>query len=120
MRSDPYFLMLLWIDFALCGYAFLLTWRIARKFGRLGLGAVLFVAAVIGPAREYQYLAMFPKWGSHALGLAPVLGISGAYVFGLIFGHGVMRVIAGPSTLDWLVRRPWEVRQSCGVSKRIS
>ena len=120
MRRDPYFLMLLWIDFALCGYVFLLTWRIARRFGWIGLAAVLFLSAIVGPARDYEYLAMFPKWGSHAPGLVPVLGISGGYVFVLILGHGVMRVIAGPSKLDRLASRPWETRQSCGVSKRVS
>ena len=120
MRSDPYFLMLLWIDFALCGYVFLLTWRIARRFGSLGLATVLFVSAVIGPVRDYQYLAMFPKWGNHARGLAPALGISGAYVFLLVLGHGVMRVIAGPSTADRLARRPWEKRESSGVPKKVA
>lgn len=120
MRSDPYFLTLLWIDFALCGYVFLLTWRITRRFGWLGLATVLLVSAVIGPARDYSYLAMFPKWGSHAPGLAPVLGISGAYVFLLILGHGVMRVIAGPSTADRLAHRPWEAIKPSGVSKNVS
>lgn len=120
MRSDPYFLMLLWIDFALCGYVFLLTWRIDRRFGSPGLATVLFVVAVIGPVRDYQYLAIFPKWGNHAKGLAPVLGISAAYVVLLILGHGLMRLIAGPSKADRLARRPWEMRQTSGISKTVS
>jgi hypothetical protein len=120
MRRDPYFLILLWIDFALCGHVFLLTWRIDRKFGSMGMAAVLFVVAVIGPIRDYWYLAIFPEWGSHAQGFTPVLGISSAYVILLILGHGVMRIIAGPSKADRLARRPWEMRQSAGISKTVS
>lgn len=106
MRSDAYFLILLWIDFSLCGYVFLLTWRLARRFGSRGLGAVLLVAAAIGPIRDYYYLALYPEWGSHAKGLAPIVGISAAYVFMLLLGHGVMRLIAGPAGADPLARRP--------------
>jgi len=114
MRSDAYFLMLLWIDFALCGHVFLLTWRIDRKFGSMGMATALFVAAVIGPIRDYLYLAIFPEWGSHAHGFAPVLGISAAYVWLLILGHGMMRAVAGPSKADRLARRPWEMNQTSG------
>lgn len=112
MRNDFYFLTLLWIDFALCAYVFLLTWRIARRFGSVGLVVVLLISAVIGPVRDYGYLAVFQKWGTYAPGLTPVLGISGAYVFLLILGHGTMRWIAGPATADKLARRPWKVSQA--------
>ena len=120
MRSDPYFLVLLWIDFALCGYVFLLIWRLDRRFGWRGLAMVLLIAAVIGPVRDYQYLAMFPEWGNHARGLAPALGISAAYIFLLILGYGVMRVIAGPSIADRLARRPWEMGPPSGIQKKAS
>src|SRR5260370_16207698 len=33
---EPYFLTLLWIDFALGAFIFLITWRIARRFGWAG------------------------------------------------------------------------------------
>ena len=33
ITREPYFLTLMWIDFALCGFIFLITWRIARRFG---------------------------------------------------------------------------------------
>lgn len=42
---EPYFVALVWMDFALCAWVFLLTGRIARRFGGRGL-AVL----VAGPA----------------------------------------------------------------------
>ncbi len=104
---EPYFLTLLWIDFALCGFIFLITWRIARRFGWQGLAVVLAVAAVIGPPRDYWYMERFPEWGSHAPGFAPVLAISATYVVLLIVGHGVMRLVAGPADADRLARRLW-------------
>jgi hypothetical protein len=59
-----YFLALLWIDFTLCAYIFLITWRIARRFGGRGLATIATVAAVIGPPRDYLFMATFPEWGA--------------------------------------------------------
>jgi len=47
----PYMLALLLINVALCAYVFLITWRIARRFGWRGLVIVGFGAAIIGPPR---------------------------------------------------------------------
>src|SRR5947209_11904035 len=104
----PYFLILMWIDFALCGFVFLMTWRVARWFGARGLMLVLVVAAVLGPVRDYLYMARFPEWGNYAPGFAPVLAISAVYVLLGIVGHGLMRLIAGPALGDALARRPWK------------
>ncbi len=105
---EPYFLTLLWVNFALCAFPFLITWRIARRFGRRGLVVAVMAAAVIGPPRDYWYMARFPEWGSYAPGVAPVLAISATYVLLLVVGHGVMRLVAGPACKDRLARRPWE------------
>lgn len=40
------------LDIVLCAYAFLITWRIARRFGGRGLAAVVLAAAVNGPPRD--------------------------------------------------------------------
>ena len=53
MVSEPYFLTLLCIGTIRCGFIFLITWRIARRFGGRGLAVVAFVAAVLGPMRDY-------------------------------------------------------------------
>jgi hypothetical protein len=92
----PYFLTLLRIDFALCAFIFLITWRIARRFGWRALAVVIIAAAVIGPPRDYWYLARFPEWGAYGPGIVPVLAISATYVLLVLLGHGVMRLIAGP------------------------
>ncbi|MBI3679982.1 MAG: hypothetical protein HY235_06245 [Acidobacteria bacterium] len=105
---EPYFPALALIDFALCAFVFLITWRIARRFGWRGLAVAAFVAAVIGPPRDYWYMTRFPEWGAYAPGVAPVLAISATYVLLGILGHGVMRLVAGPARADRLARRPWE------------
>jgi hypothetical protein len=101
---DPFFLALLWLDFTLCAYAFLLTWRIARRFGGRGLFVAAFIAAAIGPFRDSAYMKRFPEWGSYAPGLAPLLAISATYLVLGIVGHGVMRMVAGPAAADRLAR----------------
>jgi hypothetical protein len=105
---EPYFLALMLIGLTLSAFVFLITWRIARRFGRRGLAAVLVVVAVIGPPRDYWYMRRFPEWGSYGPGIAPVLAISATYVLMVAVGHGVMRLVAGPARADRLARRPWE------------
>src|ERR1700737_4394392 len=65
---EPYFLTLLLIDFTLCAFIFLITWRIARRFGWRGLAVVVVIAALFGPVRDYGYMEQFPEWGAYAPG----------------------------------------------------
>jgi hypothetical protein len=108
---EPYFLTLLWIDFALGAFIFLITWRIARRFGWRGLAVIVVVAAVLGPVRDYRYMERFPEWGAYAPGIAPALAISATYVLLGVVGHGVMRLLAGPARADRLARRPWQAAE---------
>jgi len=113
---EPYFLTLMEIDSALTGFVFLITWRIARRFGGRGLVVAALIAMLIGPVRDYWAATkVFPQWGGYGPGIAPVLAISGGYVLVGIVGHGVMRLVAGPAEVDRLARRPWEPRQSSAV-----
>jgi uncharacterized membrane protein len=105
---EPYFLTLLWIDFALCAYVYLITWRIARRFGGRGLAVVVIAAAIIGPPRDYFYMATFPEWGAYGPGVAPVLAVAATYVVMVVLGHGVMRLVAGPARGSPLAQRLWE------------
>jgi len=113
-----YFLALLVVDFALCAFVFLITWRIARRFGWRGLSLAAIFAAVIGPPRDYWYMARFPEWGAYNWGVATVLAISAAYVLLGILGHGVMRLVAGQAREDRLARRPWEAAQPVAGADR--
>jgi hypothetical protein len=103
---EPYFLALLLLDFTLCAFIYLITWRIARRFGERGLAVVVVVAALLGPVRDYWYMARFPEWGAYAPGVTPVLAVSATYIVMVLLGHGVMRVIAGPAREDRLARSP--------------
>lgn len=105
---EPYFLTVMLIGLPLSGFIFLITWRIARRFGWRGLAVVVVAVAVIGPPRDYWYMRMFPEWGSYGPGVAPFLAISATYVIVVLVGHGVMRLVAGPAGEDRLARRPWE------------
>ncbi|HEY2154702.1 MAG TPA: hypothetical protein VGH33_03665 [Isosphaeraceae bacterium] len=108
MTWTPYYLTLMWIDFAVGGFVFLLTWRIARRFGWRGLTVVVVIAACLGPVRDYAYMRQFPEWGAYAPGWTPALAVSAAYVLLGTLGHATMRLVAGPARADRLARRPWE------------
>ena len=108
---EPNFLTALGINCALCAFVFLLTWRIARRFGGRGLAVLAVVAAVIGPIRDKNFAEQYPEWGSFAPGVAPVLVMSACYVLFGVVGHGVMRLVAGPAQGSPLARRPWETAE---------
>jgi hypothetical protein len=109
MYWEPYYVTLMWVGFAVSlWFVFLVSWRIARRFGWRGLAVGLVAVAVVGPPRDYWYMAMFPEWGAFGPGLAPALADSAAYVLMLILGHAAMRLAAGPARADRLARRPWE------------
>jgi hypothetical protein len=104
----PYVLTVMLIGFPLMGFIFLVTWRIARRFGWRGLAFVSVAVAIIGPPRNYLYMRLFPEWGSYGPGVAPILAISASFVIMVLVGHGVMRLVSGPAGEDRLARRPWE------------
>ena len=108
MHWEPYYLFQLGISVAVGSFVFLLTWRLARRFGGRGLAIALLIAAILGPLRDSAYMAMFPDWGYYAPGIAPMLAISVAYVVIGVVGHGLMRVISGPATADPLAGRFWK------------
>lgn len=108
LPSEPSYLAMALIATVPSGFVFLLTWRIARRFGGSGLVAAAIFVAIIGPVRTYIYLAFFPEWGSYTPGPASVLAISVAYVVAGVLGHAAMRLVAGPAGADGLALRPWE------------
>jgi len=115
---EPYFQAVLWIGVPLAGFVFLITWRIARRFGRRGLAVVVVGLAVIGPPRDYWYMQHFPEWGAYAPGVAPLLAVSVTYVLLWVVGHGVMRLVAGPAREDRLAHRPLGGRRTGAAPDR--
>src|SRR4029077_10388184 len=57
-----------------CAPIYLITWRVARRFGGRGLAICVALAAVIGPPRDYLIAGIFPGGGIFPPGGAPVLG----------------------------------------------
>jgi len=104
---EPVFVALLVVNFTLCAYVFLILWRVVRRFGSRGFALTLILAALIGPPRDYWYMARFPEWGSYASGISPALAISATYVVLLVLGYGAMRLVAGPAREDRLAQWPW-------------
>lgn len=102
---EPYFVTLLLVGFAMCAFIYLITWRIARRFGWRGLAVAVIVAVVVGPPRDYWYMARFPEWGTYGPGIVPVLAVAATYAVMVLLGHGVMRLVAGPACADRLARR---------------
>jgi hypothetical protein len=90
-----------------CAPIYLITWRIARRFGRLGLATFLCAVAVVGPLRDYRIAAFFPEWIVFGPGVLPVLAVAATYVGVVVaLGHVVMRLVAGPARGDSLARQP--------------
>jgi hypothetical protein len=89
---------------------YLVTWRIARRFGGRGLAIFIAIVAVIGPPRDYLIGATFPNWMVFSPGIAPVLADSVTYLGFVALGHAVMRVISGPATADPLALPPKPIR----------
>jgi hypothetical protein len=105
---EPCFLAILFLGFVIsCAPVYLITWRVAGRFGWRGLAVVVVFAAVIGPPRDYRYMAKFPEWGSYSPGITPILAIAATYALMIVVGQSVMRLVAGPARGSPLGRRPW-------------
>jgi hypothetical protein len=116
---EPYFLALLYLDCIIsCAPAYLVTWRVARRFGWRGLAVVVIVSALIGPPRDHWYMARFPEWGAYGPGIAPDLAIAAIYALLVPVGQSVMRLVAGPARGSPLARRPWQTAESSATADR--
>ena len=85
---------------------YLVTWRVARRFGFPGLAVCLLVVGVVGPPRDYLYVATYPEWGAFSRGVAPVLADAATYVGLVALGHAVMQLVSGPARGSRLARQP--------------
>ena len=96
-----HFRSLLWLGVAgSCAPVYLITWRVAGRFGGRGLALFALAAAVIGPPRDYLVAAMFPDWIAFSPGIAPVVAVATFYAMLVVVGHAVMRIVSGPAPGD--------------------
>jgi hypothetical protein len=99
----PAFLLLLYVlSIVWCASMYLLTWRVARRFGWVGLAMVVCVAGVLGPVHDLWAAARFPEWITIGPGVWPVMAIAATYIAEIVVGHAVMRLVAGASGADRL------------------
>jgi hypothetical protein len=104
--GSSHFRLLLWLGIAVsCTPVYLITWRVARRFGGRGLAVFALAAAVIGPPRDYQVAARFPDWIAFSPGIAPVVAVATIYALLIVVGHAVMRIVSGPAQGDLFARR---------------
>ena len=106
LSRTPQLVLLLYLALTVsCVPIYLLSWRIARRFGRAGLAVLVGGAAVVGPLRDYIVAANYPQWIEFAPGVAPVLAVGAIYAVIVGVGHALMRLVAGPSGEDSLAAR---------------
>jgi len=67
--------------------------------------------AILGPPRDYRFMATHPEWGAYAPGVAPLIAVGMTYALGVLLGHLVMWLVAGPVRGSPLARRPWEASE---------
>jgi len=95
-NSTLYFLPLFYLGLSISLMPiYLITWRVARRFGWRGLAVFIVIVTIIGPPRDYLIATMFPKWMVFAPGVGPILADGATYAGIVILGHAVMRLIAG-------------------------
>lgn len=59
----PFFLTLFYLGLTITVTPiYLVTWRVARRFGWRGMAGCLGAVAIIGPPRDYLYAMKFPEW----------------------------------------------------------
>ncbi len=104
--STPGVCVLFYLGFAIsCSPVYLITWRVARRFGWRGLAVCLIVVGVIGPPRDYLFAAVHAEWMVFAPGVAPILADAATYVGIVALGHAVMRFVSGPARESRLARQ---------------
>jgi hypothetical protein len=109
--STPSFLLLFYFGLSISlTPVYLVTWRLARRFGWRGLAVFIGFVAVIGPPRDYLIAARFPRWMVFAPGVIPIVADAVTYVGMMILGHAMMCFIAGRANEDHLARKRWKPR----------
>lgn len=99
--STAYLLALFYLTAAIsCAPIYLITWRVAARFGSRGITVCLIVSAVIGPPRDYLISTVYPEWITFAPGLAPIAADAATYSGIVGLGHAAMWLVSGPSKMD--------------------
>lgn len=94
--------VLMWAVLALLG------WRVMRRFGWRGQVVFLAAVTVLGTLRDYLVAEQALGFIVIQPGPLTVLVDAACWAGTTSLAQAVMRVVAGPATVDRLARRPWE------------
>lgn len=101
--NASYFQFLFWLGFSVSvAPVYLITWRVAHRFGNRGLAVCTVASAIIGPPCDYTFAAVFPEWIVFSPGIAPILAVATVYALLIVVGHAVMCMVAGPVNRETL------------------
>lgn len=87
------------------GLVFLISWRVARRFGWVGVAVFIVVASASFTVRDRMYWDKFMHMMTVSWGVQALLADTAIFVLGLTLGHAAMRMVAGPAKGDGLARR---------------
>ncbi|MBZ5626477.1 MAG: serine/threonine protein kinase [Acidobacteriia bacterium] len=106
---DPFSLFsptLMFLGIAVLGaLVFLVSWRVARRFGWAGLAIFIAFVSAAFTFRDRMYWDRFMHMMTVSWGVQPLLADTALFVLGLTLGHAVMRIVSGPAKGDELSRR---------------
>ena len=84
---------------------FLVSWRVARRFGWAGVAVFIVAVSADLTVRDRMYWDTFMQMMTVSWGIQPLLADTALFVLGFTLGHAAMRMVAGPAKGDGLSRR---------------
>jgi len=90
----------------ICGAAalFVASWRIGRRFGWAGQAVLILLLAAHSAVRDRIWWDTFMRVSVATPGILPILADGALMALGLVLGHAVVRLVAGPARNDSLAR----------------
>jgi hypothetical protein len=84
---------------------FLISWRVARRFGWVGLAVFIVLVSAQFTFRDRMYWDTVMHMMTISWRVQVVLADTALFVLGLTLGHAAMRMVAGPAEGDGLAQR---------------
>jgi serine/threonine protein kinase len=84
---------------------FLISWRVARRFGWVGTAIFIVLASAQFTVRDRMYWDTFMHMMTISWRIQALLADTALFVLGVTLGHAGMRMVAGPAKGDGLARR---------------
>jgi serine/threonine protein kinase len=80
--------------------ALLISWRVGRRFGWVGQAVWIIFVGIAIAIRDRVWWDRFLQMMAASPGIPPLLADAALLGLGLLLGHGLMRMIAGPAKAD--------------------